>query len=301
MFFDDGQIFSFLLFEKQVHIARLPKRKGVEVSSSWNHESFFASGSPWSPTSILIHGIFETFQGLSHYPLRKKIYVNYSPSELCYGMAKVAGKGLKDISELPSFLREDLLTLPVVEYRVPDPDESQESQSPNCSQSLLEKFCWETKRELKFRTSWTNKDWMNFVKYLRTSLCQHQSEPRYRRDRAVVAILVSKQGELIEVAMNSNRTNKIQHAEWNLVKNYWQRHRAPLPKGCRVYTSRKCCKMCAGLLWHCTEDPTTLHVFYDEDDLGPFAKSTLFNCGSDEQKRILTMASYRDFETKNLS
>jgi tRNA(Arg) A34 adenosine deaminase TadA len=97
--------------------------------------------------------------------------------------------------------------------------------------------------------------------------------------------LVSNEGKILTSAINSNSTHKTHHAEINLIRDYCARNQKKLPVGARIYTTLKPCKMCAGMIWEHAEDLKKIAVYFFENDLGSFARSTVLNPGSFERNR----------------
>ncbi len=104
--------------------------------------------------------------------------------------------------------------------------------------------------------------------------------PLHESDRAVAALLVSREGRCLGWAPNRNALNRTQHAEVNLVQGYLARYPAGLPPGASVYVSLKPCKMCAGMLWDAAAEIRSLRVVYALDDPGPKARNTVLDRAS---------------------
>jgi tRNA(Arg) A34 adenosine deaminase TadA len=105
-------------------------------------------------------------------------------------------------------------------------------------------------------------------------------ERRALSDRRIAAVLTDPSDRILAWALNSGATNKTLHAEVNLVQAYCFHSRAPLPRGAKVYTTLKSCRMCAGMIWSAAEDPLSLRVFFAKDDPGPLARQTVLNAPS---------------------
>ena len=104
--------------------------------------------------------------------------------------------------------------------------------------------------------------------------------PAARADRPIAALLVDADGELLGWATNTGSGNSTSHAEVNLVECWLAGARRLLPAGSRIYSTRKPCKMCAGLAWDSASDPWTLRVFYAEEDPLRYARETVLDAGS---------------------
>jgi tRNA(Arg) A34 adenosine deaminase TadA len=108
------------------------------------------------------------------------------------------------------------------------------------------------------------------------------------RNRAIGAVLLDQNGEVLGVGANNAGSDRTRHAEVNLVQNYFDRTKKPIPKGATIVTTLKSCKMCAGMIWHAAEDPLAIQVVYKENDPGPHASITVFTPNSFERKRACT-------------
>jgi tRNA(Arg) A34 adenosine deaminase TadA len=90
----------------------------------------------------------------------------------------------------------------------------------------------------------------------------------------VAALLVSAEGRVLGAGLKSRGPNRTLHAESALVLEHLARRRAPIPRGARLYTTLKCCRMCAAMLAAAAEDGPAIAVFYGENDPGRLATGT---------------------------
>lgn len=97
--------------------------------------------------------------------------------------------------------------------------------------------------------------------------------PERLRDRPVSALLVGPDGEVLEAARNTNGTNRVRHAEVNLIER-WSAGGARIPVGASVLVGTQCCRMCAALLVRASEDPTGLDVRFALPETGRFGTHT---------------------------
>lgn len=227
---------------------------------------------PWSSVFGLIHGVYDLFPEKARELLRHRIFTTSEPTEFCRGAVKVSAKRLSllgpdgqneiDFSKLPANTQ-------YIEIPAPAPPtipegltrfESEINESRNSTLGFMELA-------------------LNFAQAI------PRSGPRYQQDRKIAAVLASREGQLLAWGVSTNSRNRTQHAEYNLLRNYYDRTGQPLPQGARIYTTLKPCKMCAGAIWTCAEDPLSLQVFYEEEDRGRNARSTILDSGSAERKR----------------
>jgi tRNA(Arg) A34 adenosine deaminase TadA len=120
--------------------------------------------------------------------------------------------------------------------------------------------------------------------------------PRHQSDRPVAAILVSEAHQILAWAVNTSSKNKTLHAEVNLIRHFQKNVGGKLPRGSKIYTTLKPCKMCAGLIWTAAEDIRSMSIYFLEDDLGPYAKATVLNPGTHERLRATQNAALQNLK-----
>jgi tRNA(Arg) A34 adenosine deaminase TadA len=113
------------------------------------------------------------------------------------------------------------------------------------------------------------------------------------------AVLVSKHGELLAWGVNTHNTegNLTYHAEVNMLQSYQELcgdNFNGLPEDCRIYTTLKPCKMCAGMIVKCAAGK--FKVFYDQHDPGGLASSTALDALKDHQSQLYTGGSVLDIK-----
>lgn len=90
---------------------------------------------------------------------------------------------------------------------------------------------------------------------------------------AIGAILVHSDGTIAGWSTNSNKRNKSQHAEVNLIQSYFARNKVDrLPNGAHIYSTLKPCAMCAAMIVSCAGQ--SYRVIYGQNDSGDFAANT---------------------------
>ena len=146
-----------------------------------------------------------------------------------------------------------------------------------------------------------------FVKSKKLLLDEEQL-PFHKRDRGVVAMLVSRDGALLDCAVNTNNSNTALHAEVNLLAPWLEgfleeetedgddatddddamnatflrgKRNGRLPAGARVLVTLQCCRMCAALICAASDDALTRdgvetlrEVVYAEADEGKYSNET---------------------------
>ncbi len=218
---------------------------------------------PSSAIVDLIQGLYEHDSSQARRLVRSRIYATLQPTEMCRGMVKVAARRL---------------TAPIVATPII-------AALPAAAQSY-------TFVEFSARTVYSQApapafpfpgtpvptsdgEYMALASRLAATI--PRDKLRYECDRPIAAVLVSESGELLAWGLNSNSRNKSLHAEVNMVQSHYQRTGRSLPRGARIYSTLKPCRMCAGMIWHCAEDVTQLKIYYNEFDAGPLARETILN------------------------
>ncbi|MCM2277419.1 MAG: Bd3614 family nucleic acid deaminase [Oligoflexia bacterium] len=235
--------------------------------------------SPHSAVTSLIQGLYELDPARARALVRRRIYSTAAPTPMCRGMVKVAAKRLTaPIKPDPACAEADgAISVPTKELMAPP--------APVLA-SPLESAWGEPSRRAPPQTPRSDAEYM--------ALAFRMTEPAYRarnaaaRGRPIAALLVSREGSLLSWAINTDFHNRTRHAEVNLLQGYFERTSQGLPSGSRIYTTLKPCRMCAGMIWHCTRDLASLRVFYGEDDPGPHARNTALtlNCSARDEAAL---------------
>ncbi len=242
----------------------------------WGDTRYFATLPVESPVIFADSAIVRLIQGIGEeYPeqargiLRGRIFSTESIlTEMDWGMIKVAAKR---VSLAGVFA--DLNTEP---HDLSDRRWVAFSARPRHAVRIHD----DATSRIRFES---DSDAMKYAQVLANTV--QTSDVRYRSARSIAAILVSHQGELLAEAVNTSGLNRTLHAEVNLVQGYCAITQQRLPRGARIYTTLKSCKMCAGMIWTAAEDPMDLSVYFHQDDPGPHAQRTVFTCQSFERLR----------------
>ena len=248
---DSAEPLSFLLSGDTVFFARHLR--------THTHE-------PMSPTVKLIQGIYDINPELARKILRNRIFSTDRPTEMCLSMVKVAAKNFTFLDIIGNTsLASSLDHLSWTEVCAPA---SRAEPVGSATQNSGDNF------------------WMSFAKNIadayQLTIPEHSLRPLFERDRKVAAVLVSSDGKLLGTAVNRNSSNRTLHAEINLIQEFFERTGNALPIGSRIYSTLKPCKMCAGMIWHASEN---IQIIYDQFDPGPSGRSTILDPDSFERKR----------------
>ncbi|MEO7164041.1 MAG: Bd3614 family nucleic acid deaminase [Bdellovibrionia bacterium] len=243
----------------------------------------------------LIQGIYDTHPDQAHTILRNRIYTNAALTEMCHGMIRVAAKRVTGelhptnhgISPSTEYLGKETLEIP--ERRLSAQQEF--PQQFDGFQTFIEKLSSSPASP----TQDSHEQFMRAAIKLRDLIPRHEG-PRYLSQRPIAALLVSETHQVLAWGTNSNSKNKTLHAEINLVQSFQSKMGGKLPRGSRIYTTLKPCKMCAGMIWTAAEDIRSITVYFLEDDPGPFAKLTVLNPGTHERLRASSDLKLRQLQ-----
>lgn len=214
--------------------------------------SYFPKGVPAPSSAVvkLVQGLFDRHIDHSFFILRNRIFTTAPVSAMCQGMVKVVAKRLQGgvlavnhglpVSFEKVAVGGDEILAPVQFLSV-------ENQMP------LEKI---RAFQQESKLAWVQ----------RIAALNARGEILHDYDRDIACLLVDAAGEILAFGLNSNSKNKTLHAEVNMVQRYFREHQSKLPRGAQLITTRKPCKMCAGMIHDWSEDPTKLEIHYLEDD-----------------------------------
>lgn len=238
---------------------------------------------PTSAVVRLIQGIYATEPDQSRILVRNRIYTTAHLTTMDRGIIAVAAKRATDrILENDKSDRQNFEELVKIPSRRIDLTQTENGLSAPLSYEH---------HSHRLHPARDETSWMELANQLtQTTLAQRENKaPLFLSDRPVAAILVSKTGELLDWALNTNAVNKTLHAELNLVQSFYRKFKSKLPAGAKLYTTLKPCKMCAAFITDAAEDIRTLEVIYDEDDLGTNARNTTL----EKTQRKLVRSSVR--------
>lgn len=229
---------------------------------------------PHSAITRLIQGIYEYDPRFARRILRNRIHTDAAPTEMCHGMVRVSAKALTLVSPgamtaapLP---RESFSWIDAGLY-APPTSSTAATTSPGFTEMDPS----------------SHEEWLALAERIAGRQDSPQADlPLYERNRKVAALLVSRENRLLHAAVNTNASNRTLHAEVNLLQSYYEKCGHGVPAGSRIYTTLKPCKMCAGMIWHCAEEPFSVSVYFRDFDFGPGARLTVLDPGTFERKRV---------------
>lgn len=231
-------------------------RPGFELAFVSHSEKIYYAHYPaqaQAPSSAvvkLLQGLFDQQIDHSFFILRKRIFTTAPIGAMCQGMVKVVAKRLQgELQPLDHGLPMPGEAVRIGEEGVLAPVHflSAENQLPLME---IESFRQNTMLE-----------WLRRIAALNA-----RGEVLHDYDRDISCMLFDGEGKLLAFGLNSNAKNKTLHAEVNMVQRFFREQQRKIPRGARIYTTRKPCKMCAGMIHDWSEDPTSLEIHYLEVD-----------------------------------
>jgi hypothetical protein len=189
----------------------------------------------------LIEGIWDRFPEQAFHLLRSRIYTNYPLTLRCKGAIQLAAKR---VSVLPP---EEYATLRAA-------NESAVEVNPRASVRI----------PVELPRHPSPAELARFI----------QAFPFPTADRPILAVLADAAGAPLLAAPNTSSSNRLRHAEVNLVREYVHTRQRLIPSGATLWVSLKPCRMCAGFIHDLSEDGARTQVRYLVDDPGPKARNS---------------------------
>jgi tRNA(Arg) A34 adenosine deaminase TadA len=252
--FEEGRFMTEQVFSEQA-AARL-FRPGFEVAFVAHNEFLYCTYCPRGfvgPSSAvikLIQSLFDQRQDQSFFILRNRIFTTAPLSEQCRGMVKIVAKRVRG-----EVLAKDHGVELAQQTVVLEGDDSF---------AKLDLLSLENQRPLQTVLALQKDSPLAWVRSLAEMNPRGQTLHDYDRD--IASLLVSETGLLLGYGINCNSKNKTLHAEVNMVQRFHRETGHKIPFGARIYTTRKPCKMCAGMIYDASEEPTSLQIYFAEDD-----------------------------------
>lgn len=240
--------------QKAFHLAKPDYEVAFVTHEKVLYHAYYPKGvqAPSSATVKLLQALFDRFVDQSFFILRNRIYTTAPVQVMCQGMTKIVAKRLRGSIEARDHgktVEEEKVFLGGEEALAPLSLLSPENQ-------------WSLQDIQKL-----NQDHSSMLTWVRRiARLNARGDILHDFDRDIACVLLAPSGELLSYGVNSNSKNKTLHAEVNMVQKYFREHRKKLPAHGQIYTTRKPCKMCAGMIHDWSEDPSTLQILYMEED-----------------------------------
>ncbi|KHD88739.1 MAG: hypothetical protein OM95_07465 [Bdellovibrio sp. ArHS] len=217
----------------------------------------------------LLQGLFDQFVDHSFFILRKRIYTTAPLTEMCRGMVKVVAK--RATAQVQP--RDHKLKLQVQFCEIGSaevalwPPAHEDTPASFTEDRLTPEEVASVPRTLaKLRSAAQN---------LARQVPRGEILHDFNRDIAVV--LVDANGRYLGFGVNSNSKNKTRHAEVNLLQNLYRAGQTKIPANAILFSTHKPCKMCAGMIYHWSEDPASLRVYYSVEEKGSLSRETILD------------------------
>lgn len=193
---------------------------------------------PFTPVTELIDYVYATYPENALSLLRNPFITNYELPPICKETLKVCAKR---VCIDPLFQPE------------------REIQLVSNHKTISTEF-------LRFiGQAYTLQDSLNLLKNLSQTSRNEEGFPIY-------SLALSQENIILAFQKNLNFKSKTHHAETLVCREYYLKHRKPLPKGTRIVTTLQPCRMCAAHILELSEEPK---VYFLEKDTGPYSKNTL--------------------------
>ncbi|WP_413568984.1 Bd3614 family nucleic acid deaminase [Bdellovibrio sp. HCB117] len=255
------------------HLAFLLKKPGFELAFV-EHDGhvYFAhycqdAVTPSSAVVKLLQGLFDRFVDHSFFILRNRIFTTAPLTEMCRGMIKVVAKRATDLI-IPRNHCLDVQS----QFSEIGPAEVNVWPSTHLPEPVFKRS------QSLFAECALNE---NLIALRQTALSLASQVPRgeilHDYDRDIAAVLVDAEGHLLSFGVNANSKNKTLHAEVNLLQGFYRRRATKIPAHAILYSTHKPCKMCAGMIYHWSEDPASLRVYYTVEEKGSLSRETILD------------------------
>lgn len=233
---------AYRLYKQKKHVAFV-EHQGKVYYSYYSEDS----SSPQSAVVNLLQGLFQRFVDHSFFILRNRIYTTGTVTEMCLGMVKVVAKRISD-KVVPQDLGVPL------DYEFIEILELERSFSDLNIPAFV-----------GIQTAW------------KLAELNPRGEVLHDYDRKIAAVLVDEADKVLAYGLNSNSKNKTLHAEVNLVQSFFQKTGQKIPRGAKIYSTHKPCKMCAGIIYEWSEEREQAFVFYDIEEAGSLSNHTILD------------------------
>lgn len=227
-----------------------------------------AINSPSSATVKLLQALFDQFLDHSFFILRQRIFTTTALTEMCKGMIKVVAKRATD-SVVPVNHGLEILA----QFQEVGGDSALVELSNLSKENLLAVSAVD-----KFVENLSGK---GFQEYMQAAQQLARQVPRgevlHDYDRDIAALLFDEKGKLLSYGLNSNSKNKTLHAEVNLLQKWYRETQSKVPSGSVLISTHKPCKMCAGMIYHWSENPHETRVLYGVEESGGLSRNTVLD------------------------
>ncbi|XGC80590.1 Bd3614 family nucleic acid deaminase [Bdellovibrio bacteriovorus] len=223
---------------------------------------------PSSAVVKLLQGLFDRFIDHSFSILRQRIYTTAALTEMCKGMLKVVAKRATDLI-LPSD-HQMVLSLSFEEIGGNEPLACVSHLNDENRIALAE-----VQTLMNLKAPRDDGGFLSFTQNLASKV--RRGAILHDHDRDIAAVLVDQENQILSYGINSNSKNKTLHAEVNLIQKFFAMSGSRIPAGAKLFSTHKPCKMCAGMIYHWSENPQAIHVIYGVEEAGGLSRHTVLD------------------------
>lgn len=243
-----GYHVAFVIHKEQIFCAYVPK----------------AFQGPSSAVIKLLQSLFDEHRDLSFFILRNRIFTTAPVLAQCHGMVKIVAKRVS--GEVPA--KDHGIPIPQQVHILggDEPFASLKLRTPE-NELPLEQISVLAPEVISSKQKSANGGSPGMLEWVRkVAALNPRGNVLHDYDRDIACILVADSGELLGYGLNCNSKNKTLHAEVNMVQRYFRDRGQMIPANAHIYTTRKPCKMCAGMILDACESPRSLHIHFAEED-----------------------------------
>lgn len=263
---------STALTDKMEQIAwHLQGRSQAPSAGHWawlvsEKKIFWTEGvpTPYRPSSAivkLIQFLFEERIDQSFFLLRNRLFTTASATAMDQGMVKLAAKRMT-AAILPL---DHQISLAEYEWIQVAPINDWFLQSQHA----------QAVKPSAFKKIKSEAEALSVLKELEAQVSR--GEVLHDFNRPIAVVITDADGNILGQSVNANFKNKTLHAEVRAIQEIFKKWQMPLPPGTCIYVSLKPCQMCAAMIAQASENPSSLKVYFCQDDPGIRAKNTVFD------------------------
>jgi len=201
-----------------------------------------------SPVLQLIHHVYSTYPQDAHRILRARILTTESESMALRRIVRVAAKRIAFVAEPSRSVADAAIEAPIRQLEA----------NPIMSSLDLQLFSDDLSKIL-------------LVKSLAENVPTEAN--RYSSNRKIAAALFRSDGKCFAASTNTNQTNRLKHAEWNLLLHATEKLGGKIPSDWTIATSLSPCSMCGEIITKCCIDGSEQKVIYLDEDVGTLGKN----------------------------
>lgn len=264
-------------------------------------ECLIKQGTPHTPVTLLLQSLMERYKEDKDAVRRGRVYISsrITPTCMCRGMAEFIGVAIRSVPDMQPQVQGVVYGVnpygaqPRARYGMINTFIKFESV-PITSRQGLQSFkplplgddpnfgtLENESKESGFHT--VHRIYMMIAFALVGARTWEDNVPGYN----IGAVIVAPSGKLLAWGVNTRHQNYTFHAEVNALQSYYLLSGGKaLPRGTRIYTTLKPCRMCAGMIRMGCEVDGDIKVFYGQEDDGAHACNTALDQLGNKQQQL---------------